>query len=489
MTALILGLLLITSASPQAAAASQATDSCECETQRPANLAVVNGTPVLTSLIESDTRPLVEPMRKRLDEARESALQSVITSRLLEVEAARRGISMPQLLQAEVVAKADEPTDEELRVFYERNRQGIPEPFEKIKDNLRQYMRVQRQQVQMTILTTDLRTSAKIEVVDYSPKAPATNADLARLLAVVNGSKVTLGDVEETLRNSTYEVRKQIFDIERSALDARIDEVLLTEEAKRRNITVDALIDLEVAPKVAKVDAFDASKFYNENKDRFEGRPFQEVRDELLRVLQNKARFDARSAYAATLRPAAKIEIALVEPAPPTWEIDVTGRPTIGAATAPVTIVVFSDFECAKCAATHQILEDVAKSYGPKVRFVARHFPLEQHANAYRAAQAAEAAFEQGKYWEYSRLLYDNQKNLAEDRLRELATQAGLDRQRFDAALASGKMAGSVDRDVNDGARIGVTGTPSVYVNGRAVAEDTAEGLRAAIDKALKARG
>jgi protein-disulfide isomerase len=489
MIALILGFVLLATPMAQAATAGQVTDSCECETQRPVNLAVVNGTPILTSLIESDTLPLVSPMRQRLDEARESALQSVITGRLLEVEAARRGISMPQLLQVEVVAKADEPTEEDLRVFYERNRQGIPEPFEKVRENLLQYIRSQRQQVQMTILTTDLRTSAKIEVLEYSPKGPATNADLARVLAVVNGSKVTLGDVEDTLRNATFQVRSQVFEIERTALDARIDEILLTQEAVRRNTSVEALVAQEVTPKVAKVDAFDASKFYNENKDRFGGRPFQEVREELVRILQNKAQYEAKAAFAATLRPAAKIEIALVEPAPPTWEIDVAGRPTIGAATAPVTIVVFSDFECAKCAATHLILEDVAKSYGPKVRYVARHYPLEQHVNAYRAAQAAEAAFEQGKFWEYSKLLYENQKNLADDRLRELATQAGLDRQKFDAALASGKMATSVDRDVTDAARIGVTGTPSVYVNGRAVAEDTAEGLRSAIEKALKARG
>lgn len=489
MTALLLGLILMAAPISQAGATAQTTDSCECETQRPVNLAVVNGVPVLTSLIESDTVSLVTSLRKSLDESRESALQSVITNRLLEVEAARRAISLPKLLQEEVVAKADEPTDDDLRVFYERNRQSMPKPFESLKDELRQYIRSQRQQVQMTILTTDLRTSAKIEVLEYSPKGPVTNADLARVLAIVNGSKVTLGDVEDTIRNTTYEVRSQIFQIERTALDARIDEILIDQEAKRRGVTVEALVAQEVTPKVAKVDAFDASKFYNENKDRFGGRPFQEVRDELLRVLQNKAQFDAKAVFAATLRPAAKIEVALVEPAPPTWEIDVAGRPTIGAATAPVTVVIFSDFECAKCAATHQVLEEVAKSYGSKVRYVARHFPLEQHANAYRAAQAAEAAFEQGKYWEYSKLLFENQKNLAEDRLRELATEAGLDRQKFDAALASGKLASTVDRDLNDGARIGVTGTPSVYVNGRAVAEDTAEGLRSAIDKALKARG
>ncbi|MCC6745335.1 MAG: thioredoxin domain-containing protein [Acidobacteria bacterium] len=488
MTALFLGLLMLVSPVSQATAGKTA-ESCECEVIRPLNLAVVNGTPIRTSQIEADTGHIVAQVREELDGVREKALQNVIAARLLEVEAAKRNTTVPQLLQVEVVAKADEPTEDELRAFYERNRAGMTEPFERVRDGLRQYVRGQRQQVQMTILTTDLRTAAKIETLEYSPKGPAANADLARVVAIVNGSKVTLGDVEETIRNQTYQVRMQIYEIEKTALDGRIDEILIGQEAQRRNVAVDALVAQEVAPRIRKVDAFDAAKFYNENKDRFGGRSLQDVREELLRVLQLKAEVEARAAFAATLRPAAKIEIALVEPAPPTWAIDIAGRPSIGGAGAAVTVVVFSDFECAKCAATHQIFEDVVRSYGPRVKFVARHFPLEQHENAYRAAQAAEAAFQQGKYWEFSKLLYENHENLTDARLRELATQAGLDRARFDAALDSGQMMALVDRDVSDGARIGVVGTPSVYVNGRAVAEDTAEGLRAAIDKALKAGG
>jgi len=488
MIALLLGVLLAVPAA-SAARAVQSADTCECETQRPVNLAVVNGTAIPTSVVENDTANLTEQIRRGLDAVREERLQSLITKRLIEVEAAARGLSQPQLIQAEVVAKAGEPTDEDVRVFYERNRAGIPEPFEKMRESLKLYIRSQRQQVQMTILTTDLRSKAKIEVLEYSPKGPSSPADLSRILAVVNGSRITLGDLENEIREASWEARHQIYEIERVALDGRIDEILVNQEAGRRGMTPEALIAQEVTPKVRKVDAFDAAKFYNDNKEQFGGRALADVREDLLRILQNKAAFDARSVFAASLRPAAKIEIALVEPAPPTYQIDVAGRPAIGNATAPVTVIVFSDFECAKCAATHQMLEDVAKSYGEKVRLVVRHFPLEQHPNAHRAAQAAEAAFVQGKYWEYAKLLWENQKDLSPDRLKDLATQAGLDRTAFDAALASGKFAGPVDRDLSDGARIGVAGTPAVYVNGRPVSEDTSEGLRKAIDEALKSHG
>jgi protein-disulfide isomerase len=117
---------------------------------------------------------------------------------------------------------------------------------------------------------------------------------------------------------------------------------------------------------------------------------------------------------------------------------------------------------------------------------VMRNYPLEQHTWAHMAAEAAEAAFEQGKYWEYTDLLFANQKALSAEKIKELASQAGLDRAKFDAALASGKFADAVDRDLTDGTKAGVLGTPAVYVNGRLVVDDSPAGLKAAVEAALK---
>jgi protein-disulfide isomerase len=115
-----------------------------------------------------------------------------------------------------------------------------------------------------------------------------------------------------------------------------------------------------------------------------------------------------------------------------------------------------------------------------------RDYPLSQHADALKAAEAAEAAREQGKYWEYTMLLYQNQSALGVDKLKEYATRVGLDRAKFDAALDSGKFAESVRRDMQDGDRVGVAGTPTVFVNGRRVERASYEDLKAAIEAALK---
>jgi protein-disulfide isomerase len=125
--------------------------------------------------------------------------------------------------------------------------------------------------------------------------------------------------------------------------------------------------------------------------------------------------------------------------------------------------------------------------FGDRVRLVMRDFPLSQHENARKAAEAAEAAREQGKYWEYAAVLFRNQSALGVDKLRQYATEVGLDRARFDAALDSGKFADKVQRDVIDGHKLGINGTPTLYINGKRVSDSSYESMKSAIEAALKA--
>jgi protein-disulfide isomerase len=133
------------------------------------------------------------------------------------------------------------------------------------------------------------------------------------------------------------------------------------------------------------------------------------------------------------------------------------------------------------------MLDKVAQEYSDKVRLVVRDYPLAQHKNAFKAAEAAEAAREQGKYWEYTAVLFANQKELGLEKLKEYASKVGLDRKKFDAELDSSKHANKVQRDMQDGMRVGVNGTPAVFINGRRVSDRTYESLKAAIEEALKA--
>ncbi len=165
--------------------------------------------------------------------------------------------------------------------------------------------------------------------------------------------------------------------------------------------------------------------------------------------------------------------------------IQTDDRPSKGSEQASVTLVVFTDFQCPACAQTHAALERLVAEYGDRVRLVVRDYPLTQHADAEKAAEAAEAARQQGKYWEYAALLYRNQSALSVDKLKEYATRTGLDRAKFDAALDSGRFADKVRRDIDDGHKVGVNATPTAFANGLRVRDTLYDGLKAAIEAAL----
>ncbi len=150
-----------------------------------------------------------------------------------------------------------------------------------------------------------------------------------------------------------------------------------------------------------------------------------------------------------------------------------------GSADAPVTIVEFSDFECGHCAAFHQSLDDVLHRMGSSMRVVFRHFPLDSacnakvgaavHPSACLAAVAAECAAEQGKFWQYHNLLFDNQQALGRTFLIQYATRLGMDVARFTECLGSAAAQARVRDDAAEGARLGIDSTPTVFINGRKI--------------------
>jgi protein-disulfide isomerase len=130
------------------------------------------------------------------------------------------------------------------------------------------------------------------------------------------------------------------------------------------------------------------------------------------------------------------------------------------------------------------VLEDVLKSYGNRVKLVVRDFPLSQHANARKAAEAADAANAQGKFFEYTALLFKRQSALDVPSLKKYASELGLNRTRFDAELDGGTYAAEIKHDIQDGEIYGIDSTPTIFINGVMLRTMSEEALRAAIDHA-----
>jgi diadenylate cyclase len=158
---------------------------------------------------------------------------------------------------------------------------------------------------------------------------------------------------------------------------------------------------------------------------------------------------------------------------------------------APATLVMYGDYECPYCGEAHPVLKEVQERVGEQVRFIFRHFPLDSaHPRARRAAQVAEAAASQGRFWEMHDLLYENQDELGEDDLTRHAAEIGLDMRRFEEDLANDHLAWRIEEDRLGGESAGVGGTPALFVNGvRHAGTMDLDGLLAAVEDAAGGPG
>ncbi len=145
--------------------------------------------------------------------------------------------------------------------------------------------------------------------------------------------------------------------------------------------------------------------------------------------------------------------------------------PVNGTKDAPVTVVEFGDFQCPACGAAYPIVEKVLNEYPGKIRLVFRHFPLQQHQNALPASKAAEAGSVEGKFWMMYNLLYTNQAKWSVEgdptnTFLSYADEIKMDREKFKTAMNDSKIMDKINRDKDDGNALGVTATPTFFVNG-----------------------
>ena len=150
--------------------------------------------------------------------------------------------------------------------------------------------------------------------------------------------------------------------------------------------------------------------------------------------------------------------------------MSVHGAPFKGGASAPVTIVEFSDFHCPFCQRVVSTLAQLESRYGEKIKLVFRDFPIESlHPGATKAHEAARCANEQGKFWPYHDKLFASSPSSSPDVFKGLAKEVGLDLSNFEICLNSGKYQAAIQEDMAEGARIGVDGTPAFFINGRQI--------------------
>lgn len=286
-------------------------------------------------------------------------------------------------------------------------------------------------------------------------------------VATVGGTPITRADLDALVAPQIAKLDEQAHQIRRAQLDELIAITLIEAEARSRNLTPEALEKAEVLDKVAPLTQADIDAFVAANRARLPGDPAA-VMPQIRQYLTEQRVAVQREAFLDQLRGKTKIEVLLKPPAVFRASIDVSDAPTRGAANAAVTVVEFSDFHCPFCRRVQPTLDQLLTKYPNDVKLAFKHMPLDQlHPQARRAAEASWCAQQQGKFWEYHKLLYAGGPDGSDPTLTALAGRAGLDAAAYQQCMASGKAAEVVQRQVDEGAKFGVSGTPGFFVNGR----------------------
>lgn len=169
-------------------------------------------------------------------------------------------------------------------------------------------------------------------------------------------------------------------------------------------------------------------------------------------------------------------------------DIDTAGSPFKGPADAPVTIALFTDFECPYCSRILPLLDQVIEKNAKTVKLVFKNMPLRFHKMAEPSARAALAAKEQGKFWEFHDKLFAAKK-LSKEVINEIAVELNLDIEKFNKDMASPQIQAKIQKDLIDAQKAGVTGTPTIFINGRKPQQRSPEGFQAIIDDELSKAG
>jgi len=300
-----------------------------------------------------------------------------------------------------------------------------------------------------------------------APRPPQQLQPPKGVAATIGDEVITMADLERLSATELATLDEQRYRLLDRKLALIIAERLVTAEAKRRGVSVEALLHAEVTSKTPPVTGEDVNAFIAQNRAQLPQGNDAELKPKVADYLHRLQLSQRQEAYAVTLRGRLPVQVYLKAPEPVRVKID----PSIGFARgpreAPVTIVEFTDFHCPFCKSVVATLKQITAQYPDRVRWVFRDFPIPGlHPEALIAHEAARCAGEQGKFWPYHDILFDRAPVSAPAALRDFAVLAGAEASAFTKCLDSRKYRAAVSADMEVGTQLGITGTPTFYING-----------------------
>ena len=300
---------------------------------------------------------------------------------------------------------------------------------------------------------------------------PLQDSDVA---ARVGDRSITVKEIDDKWRAAApadhAQAVQKIYDGRKEALDSIIADMLIEQAAKAKGQTNPTqFTEAEIARRVKPATDEEVVAFFQENQAQMQGRGLSAMGPAIRRYLDDERRTRAYQEFVGELRKAGPAVRVVLDA--PRYTVNVAADdPVIGPANAPVTLVEFSDFQCPFCLRVAPTLKRLREAYGDRIRIVWKDFPLTTiHPEAFKAAEAAQCARDQGKFWEYHDVLFGNQQALQPEFLKKYAADIGLNAAAFGTCLDTAKYSDRVQEQMGIGNGLGVGSTPSTFVNGRMV--------------------
>ena len=282
--------------------------------------------------------------------------------------------------------------------------------------------------------------------------------------AIVGNQPILESEILPLVRTQVYKMQLQEYTVRKKALDEVINNKLLKDEAARLGVKEDELLNREADSKIKPPTDDEIEENFVQMMFRNGGNITKEhVREQLMQQFLS----EVRGAFFGKLRAKAGVKILL---SPPRMPVDFDPERIRGKQDAPITMIEFTDFQCPYCLQVYEVVNQVLKKYDGKVRLSFRDLPLREanggDSDYPGTADAARCAGEQGKFWEYHDLLFENQDDAGMKVFDEYAKHLGLDAAKFTSCMETRKYREPIQKDLREAISLAIPGTPFFYING-----------------------
>jgi protein-disulfide isomerase len=289
------------------------------------------------------------------------------------------------------------------------------------------------------------------------------------IAAKVGEIEITNAEVADGIESELYEAESKLFEIKFNKLKTILLQRYMDKDSRKKGLSNDEFLEKYISKDV-KISEKEIEAFIKDQNIPAEHINPQ-VREKIRGYLEMERKKEAVDKWLSEQTAKTPVEIYVQKPRRPSFPVEVGNAPFAGGKDAKVTIVEFSDFQCPFCAKGADLLRDIKKKYGDKVKVAFKNFPLPFHNHAEMAAVASLCANEQsmGAFWKMHDEMFANQESLDKDGLKKLATKAGLKVDDFDKCLSENKYLAQVRADMEEGKKLKVKSTPTFFVNGQLI--------------------